>query len=197
MSSLSSNGYLQTQAGPLPPWPAEQLAALGEAALIDAARARVEQAWQLCREVYPTLVQPKVWFDLKGASAGQAHLGRGGLRFNPVLLSENRSAFFDHVIPHEMAHWLVFHLKDGQRLKPHGREWQAVMRDLFGLPPDVTHRFDIKRAQRAPYRYACACRQHAFTAQRHARAQGGQRYRCRHCAQTLVYCGREAPQMET
>ncbi|MCL7928463.1 SprT-like domain-containing protein [Halomonas sp. ATCHA] len=158
---------------------------------MDAASTRVKQAWQRCREVHPTLPSPKVWFDLKGASAGQAHLGRGGLRFNPVLLSENRRAFFDQVIPHEMAHWLVFHLQDGPRLKPHGREWQAVMRDLFGLAPDVTHRFDIKRAQRAPYRYACACRQHAFTAQRHTLARGGRQYRCRQCAQTLVYCGRD------
>jgi SprT protein len=167
--------------------------ALCESALIDAANTRVEQAWQRCCEVYPALPPPKVWFDLNGASAGQAHLNRGGLRFNLVLLSENRRAFFDQVIPHEMAHWLVFHLQDGPRLKPHGPEWQAVMRGLFGLAPDVTHRFDIKRAQRAPYRYACACRRHAFTARRHALAQGGRRYCCRRCAQTLVYCGCEAP----
>ncbi|WP_083651606.1 SprT-like domain-containing protein [Vreelandella massiliensis] len=167
---------------------------MSEPALIEAAKARVDQAWQRCREVYPALPPPKVWFDLKGASAGQAHLGRGGLRFNPVLLSENRAAFFDQVIPHEMAHWLVFHLQDGPRLKPHGREWQAVMRDLFGLSPDVTHRFDIKRAQRAPYRYACACREHAFTAKRHALACGGRHYRCRQCAQTLVYSGCETPE---
>lgn len=191
MSSLSSNGYLQTQALPLSAWPETELVVLGESALMDAASTRVEQAWQRCREVYPALPSPKVWFDLKGASAGQAHLGRGGLRFNPVLLSENRSAFFDQVIPHEMAHWLVFHLQGGPRLKPHGREWQAVMRDLFGLAPDVTHRFDIKRAQRAPYLYACACRQHAFTAQRHALARGGRQYCCRKCAQTLVYYGRD------
>ncbi|SDN80838.1 SprT-like domain-containing protein [Vreelandella arcis] len=173
---------------PLPPWSDDALADLSPDALHQAARERAAIAWQLCREVYPALPNPSVWFDLTGASAGQAHLGRGGLRFNSVLLNENRRAFFDEVIPHEMAHWLVFHLQDGTRLKPHGREWKTVMRDLFGLTPRVTHRFDISRAQPAPYRYQCGCQQHQLTPRRHALVVKGRRYRCRHCAQTLVYC---------
>lgn len=172
---------------PLPPWPLEQLEALSVAALQCAAQTRVTEALERCREVYPELPTPKVWFDLKGASAGQAHLGRGGLRFNPVLLEANRSAFFDEVIPHEMAHWLVFHLKNGPRLKPHGREWQSVMRDLFGLQPSVTHRFDIQQSQSRPYHYKCHCQSHYFTARRHSLVVKGRRYRCRYCDQTLVY----------
>ncbi|PJX14977.1 metallopeptidase [Halomonas sp. 141] len=172
---------------PLPSWPADELAALSPPALASAARERVAEALARCREVYPTLPTPGVWFDLKGAGAGQAHWGRQGLRFNPVLMAANRMAFFDEVIPHEMAHWLVFHLANGTRLKPHGREWQTVMRDLFGLEPRVTHRFDIGQAQSRPYRYRCACQTHAFTARRHALVVKGQRYRCRHCHQTLVY----------
>ncbi|WP_404346086.1 SprT-like domain-containing protein [Vreelandella venusta] len=178
---------------PLPPWPCDDLMALSQEALIHAAQQRVVQALDRCREVYPTLPEPKVWFDLRGASAGQAHLGRGGLRFNPVLLADNRQAFFDEVIPHEMAHWLVFHLANGTRLKPHGREWQAVMRDLFGLVPKVTHRFDTQRSQPRPYRYECGCQTHCFTARRHALVVKGRRYRCRHCDQTLVYSVFENP----
>ncbi|MGY4877252.1 SprT-like domain-containing protein [Vreelandella aquamarina] len=177
---------------PLPAWPRDRLLELSPVELENAARERVEQAWQRCLEVCPVLPRPGIWFDLKGASAGQANLRRGGLRFNPVLLAENREAFFEEVIPHEMAHWLVFHLQDGPRMKPHGREWQTVMRQLFGLPPRVTHRFDIRQAQSRPYRYQCDCQQHAFTPQRHAQVSRGRRYRCRICAQTLVYCGRES-----
>lgn len=173
---------------PLPPWPAEQLAALSAQALHSAVQERVHEALGRCREVYPELPAPRVWFDLKGASAGQAHLGKGGLRFNPVLLEGNRSAFFDDVIPHEMAHWLVFHLANGPRLKPHGREWKSVMRDLFGLEPKVTHQFDIKHSQVRPYHYRCHCQSHYFTARRHSLVLKGRRYRCRDCAQTLVYC---------
>lgn len=171
---------------PLPPWPAAVLAAMTETELQRAARVRVEQAWQRCCEVCPTLPMPNVLFNLRGASAGQAHLGRG-LRFNPVLLRENRAAFFEEIIPHEMAHWLVFHLDNGPRLKPHGREWKTVMLDLFGLAPNVTHQFDIQQAQPAPYRYQCGCQFHRFTSRRHALVANGRRYRCRHCAKTLVY----------
>ncbi len=178
---------------PLPPWPRDELMSRSHDALLQAAQERVVQALARCREVYPALPAPKVWFDLKGASAGQAHLGRGGLRFNPVLLKDNRQAFFDEVIPHEMAHWLVFHLANGTRLKPHGREWQSVMRNLFGLVPRVTHRFDIQRSQPRPYRYECGCQVHHFTARRHALVVKGRRYRCRHCDQTLVYSAFENP----
>ncbi|WP_346796222.1 SprT-like domain-containing protein [Halomonas sp. Bachu 37] len=163
------------------------LAALDRAQLFQAVEARVEAAWALCREVHPQLPRPGVWFDLRGGSAGQAHLGRGGLRFNPSLLEENRDAFMVEVVPHEMAHWLVFHLQDGTRLKPHGREWQTVMRELFGLAAQVTHRFDTRRARPTPYRYRCGCQEHGFTSRRHGLVLKGRRYRCRDCAQTLVY----------
>lgn len=167
--------------------PAESLAALDAGELEACLHRQVEAAWRLCREVHPRLPRPRVWCDLRGKSAGQAHFGRGGLRFNPVLLDENRHPFLAEVVPHEMAHWLVWHLDEGPRLRPHGREWRQVMRDLFGLEPRTTHRFDVGRASPMPFVYRCACREHGFSARRHALARGGQRYRCRHCAQTLVY----------
>jgi len=69
-----------------------------------------------------------------------------------------------------------------------------VMRELFALAPRVTHRLDTRRAQSAPYRYRCRCRDHYFTPQRHAQRQKGRHYRCRQCADTLVYSGRDAAQ---
>jgi SprT protein len=168
---------------PDPAW----LARLDDTELCQALLARVEAAWQLCRDVHPDLPRPTVWCDLRGKCAGQAHFGRGGLRFNPLLYTDNRRAFLVEVVPHEMAHWLVHHLRDGHLARPHGREWRTVMRRLFGLAPRVTHVFDTARASPAPYRYVCGCREHAFTARRHALACRGRGYRCRHCAQTLVY----------
>ncbi|MBB3184365.1 SprT protein [Halomonas fontilapidosi] len=173
----------------LPDPDASRLDDLDQAALHRSLLARVEAAWQLCRELHPSLPRPAVWLDLRGKCAGQAHFARGGLRFNPVLLAENRVAFLVEVVPHEMAHWLVHHLEDGPRARPHGHEWQTVMRRLFGLEPRTTHRFDTGRASPAPYRYRCACREHAFTARRHSLARRGRGYRCRHCAETLVYLG--------
>ncbi|WNL38377.1 SprT-like domain-containing protein [Halomonas sp. PAMB 3232] len=178
---------------PLPAWSPERLNALSASALIKATQTRVDEALACAREVHPALPAPKVWFDLKGASAGQAHLGRGGLRFNQALLLDNRQAYFDEVIPHEMAHWLVFHLENGPRLKPHGREWQTVMRELYGLAPRVTHRFDIAHSQRRPYHYRCDCQSHYFTGQRHAQARRGRRYACRKCGTALRFIVESEP----
>lgn len=180
-------------AGTAPVLPAvdgEWLEALEAEALHAAVNARVKAAVALCRDVHPHLPEPAVWCDLRGKGAGQAHFGRGGLRFNPRLLEENRQAFFDEVIPHEVAHWLVWHLEDGPSFRPHGREWQTVMVRLFGLSPRVTHRFDTSRSSPAPFRYRCHCRDHHFSARRHANAKAGQEYRCRHCRGRLCYIDR-------
>ncbi|MFC3284626.1 SprT family zinc-dependent metalloprotease [Litchfieldella rifensis] len=180
---------MTTSALPIPT--AADLEALDERALRACLEAQVEAAWQRCREVHPQLPRPRVWLDLRGKSAGQAHFGRGGLRFNPVLYCENRHPFLREVVPHEMAHWLIQHLEGGPRMRPHGREWQTVMRRLFGLEPRVTHRFDVRHSSPAPYCYRCSCDEHHFTARRHALARRGTRYQCRQCAQTLVYVGRQ------
>ncbi|MCC5884431.1 MAG: SprT-like domain-containing protein [Halomonas sp.] len=165
----------------------ERLAGLDDAALHQALLERVEAAWKLCRGYHPELPKPKVWCDLRGKSAGQAHYGRGGLRFNPVLLRENRCAFLSEVVPHEMAHWLVRHLSDGHKARPHGHEWRTVMERLFGLAANVTHSFDTGRASPRPHRYHCGCQAHFFTSRRHSLVHNGRSYRCLACAQTLVY----------
>jgi len=170
------------------PLPAELTEAipLDESMLTSLLERQIDAAWRRCLEVFPELPRPGVWLDLKGKSAGQAHFGRGGLRFNLLLYRENPRVFLTKVVPHEMAHWLVRHLEGGEQLRPHGREWQTVMRQLFDLTPEVTHDFDTRRASPAPYRYRCVCREHAFSACRHRLALQGRRYRCRYCGEGLV-----------
>ncbi|WP_445619275.1 SprT family zinc-dependent metalloprotease [Kushneria sp. Sum13] len=154
----------------------------------DASRARllahVEQCLVTARTHYPTLPSPGIWCDLRGRSAGQAHYGRGGLRFNMTLYGEQPEAFLAEVVPHEMAHWVVHHACPG-RVRPHGVQWQRVMIEVFDRPPSVTHCFDTSRASPAPYPYLCGCRRHYFTRRRHNNVRRGSRYRCRHCGEAL------------
>nr|WP_300309688.1 SprT-like domain-containing protein [Halomonas sp.] len=172
----------------LPGVDAAALQALDREGLKQAVLMRVDEALALCRSVHPALPAPEVWFDLRGKSAGQAHFGRKGLRFNVPLLEDNRAAFLTEVVPHEVAHWMVWHLEDGPLFRPHGREWQTVMVRLFGLPPNVTHCFDTARSSPAPYRYRCDCREHHFSAQRHANARAGREYCCKVCRSRLQFC---------
>ncbi|RKR06641.1 SprT protein [Kushneria sinocarnis] len=151
---------------------------------------RTERCWQLARSHHPGVPWPRIWFDLRGRSAGQAHYRRGGLRFNMTLYRDQPEAFLTEVVPHEMAHWVVHH-SIPYRVRPHGREWQSVMREVFRLPPRVTHAFDTSQATPTPHGYRCDCEQlHRFTVQRHALVRRGRRYRCRHCHGVLRYQGR-------
>jgi SprT protein len=132
---------------------------------------------------------PEVRFDLRGQAAGQARLAAGQagqIRYNDRLLRDNPAEFLAQTVAHEVAH-LVAYRVFGPRIRPHGREWRAVMA-LFGAPPQRCHRFAVardatRRLPRPPSH--CACRTHALTSIRHNRVQRGQRYYCRACGQAL------------
>ncbi|WKE65138.1 SprT family zinc-dependent metalloprotease [Gallaecimonas kandeliae] len=126
--------------------------------------------------------RPGVSLDLRGRAAGQAHMGKGLLRFNKALYQDNRQAFLDEVVPHEVAHWLAWQLH-GSRIRPHGIEWQALMVELFGLAPKRTHDFELKERT---FTYHCRCRQHQLSVRRHNKVQRGDgQYQCRYCGQQL------------
>lgn len=131
---------------------------------------------------YPTLS-----FKLRGKTAGTAYLQRWEIRLNPILLAENSDAFINEVIPHEYAHLLTFALYG--RVQPHGKEWQAMMIDIMGLPANRTHHFDTKNSETRQYErftYYCLCQTHLLTAIRHNRIQANKAiYHCKHCGETL------------
>ncbi|GAA3526196.1 SprT family zinc-dependent metalloprotease [Zobellella aerophila] len=127
---------------------------------------------------------PRVCFNQGGRIAGSAWLERWELRFNPVLLADNVGAFITEIIPHEVAHLVVF-ARYG-KVRPHGREWQTVMRSVFGLEPSTRHRLDTHKV--APtFGYDCGCRLHRLSLRRHNKIQRGQsRYLCMHCGKLLT-----------
>ena len=147
---------------------------------------RLQQAELALQQAWP---RPQLSFTQRGKAAGTAHLQRWEIRLNPVLLVENQALFLHEVIAHELAHLLVF-ARHG-RVAPHGRAWQAMMRQVFGLAPRVTHQLDISSLQGPLFAYQCACQRHQLSLRRHNKVQRGQsRYLCRHCGQPLTEASR-------
>ncbi len=130
-------------------------------------------------------------FDLRGQAAGQMRAssrGRLEIRFNLALARQNPDAFIAQTVPHEVAHLVVWH-KHGRKARPHGPEWQAVMRQLGISHPSRCHVFEIPdgevRRQRR-WRYRCACHEFQLSTTRHNRIQRGeQTYSCRDCGEPL------------
>lgn len=133
-----------------------------------------------------TYTEPTVNYQQRGATAGTAWLQQWEIRLNPVLLRENQHTFIDEVVPHELAHLLVY-ARFG-RVAPHGREWRWMMEQILNVPPRRTHCFATTSVQGKTYPYRCACQQHQLSVRRHHRAQRGTTtYRCRSCGEILSY----------
>lgn len=155
-----------------------------------ATEACLQQAQPLFRQAARRMPPVEVRMDLRGASAGQLRRYRDGrlvIRYNLAMAARQPTAFIAETVPHEVAH-LVTAVCHG-RVRPHGPEWQQVMRWLGVDRPRRCHDFhapDGRRAQRRwPYR--CRCREHHLSTTRHNRAQRGLAYICRACGQALHY----------
>lgn len=143
---------------------------------------------QACGYLGVPVPQVEIRFDLRGLAAGQARTEANGnycARFNRELLLRHGEAFLQRTPAHEAAHLAVFS-RFGRRARPHGTEWQSVMRHL-GQEPSRCHGFDDHSSRRRlrQYHYRCGCRQHQLSSIRHNRHLRGQRYLCRSCRQPL------------
>ena len=147
------------------------------------ARARVR--WS--RHALP---RPRIRYRLRGHSAGEACEATGSTNYNLELLRRHGDDFIARIVPHEVAHYVVFQVY-GRRAQPHGREWREVM-SLFGVPPDVRHPYTTRPARRLlRHRYGCLCADvHLLTERAHrAIRRGRAEYRCRKCRAALVPLG--------
>lgn len=137
------------------------------------------------QQLEQTFTLPRLTWKKSGKNAGTANLTTNVINLNRVLYVHNRQAFLEHVIPHEVSH-IVVHQRFG-RVKPHGREWQYVMEQVFGVPAATTHQFDLSPLKLNTVTYYCECGPLELGIRRHNKVLSGeQSYRCRRCAQTLV-----------
>ena len=129
--------------------------------------------------------EPKLVYQQRGTSAGTAWLQEYEIRLNPVLLAENQQAFIDEVVPHELAHLLVW--KHFGRVPPHGKEWKWMMEAVLGVPARRTHQFELSSIRTKTVPSRCRCQLHQLTIRRHNRVVRGEAtYRCVHCGEPLV-----------
>lgn len=145
---------------------------------------KVECCYQIAEEqLSKAFPRPDITFNQRGKIAGSARLQLNQLRFNPVLLEDNLQEFLQQVVPHEVAHLLVFQCYG--RVKPHGQEWQRVMRELFSVSPTTTHKMNVDKVMGQTFEYFCACGPVQLTIRRHHAAKKGRQYQCRACGSLL------------
>lgn len=152
-----------------------------------------------------SFVLDAVSFCLRGRSAGQFRSRTNKrlafssekttvseVRLNAAMLEEYGEQFIADTIGHEVAHFIVFELY-GRKVRPHGREWQAVMSEVLKRKPEVTHQYNTKPARRLKrYAYLCECPDHIheLTSIRHNKVLNQQaRYLCRQCHSAIVAQG--------
>ncbi|WP_338401477.1 SprT family zinc-dependent metalloprotease [Neptunicella marina] len=146
---------------------------------------QVEHCYQQAeRHLNKPFPRPVVGFNQRGKIAGSARLQLNELRFNRTLLKDNPEHFLTDVVPHEVSHLLVHQLYG--RVKPHGYEWQQMMRQVYGLHPQTRHQMDVSKVQGKTFNYRCHCQQHKLTIRRHNKALKGMTYMCRSCGSALV-----------
>lgn len=168
---------------------AEQLAARCAQSLRDWTARGSEYAARLGKAALP---YPQLVFDLRGHNAGEfvanaRRYAQPCVRINRELLQRYPRHMIEQVVPHEVAHYVVWATARRGTL-PHGPEWRAVMA-FFGKPADVSHRMVVKPARRVrklPFRCACVGTSPQFSRvilKRHLR---GTRYYCRRCREQLL-----------
>lgn len=169
--------------------PVEPINAFQQQQVLQATRDCLQQACQLFDLRY---IKIPISFDLRGRAAGmyQVRRGRQRIRYNPWIFSLHYQANLNETIPHEVAHFMADRLFGMSNIRPHGKEWQTIMRTL-GVEPRATADFDLtgvpQRRQRR-YRYHCNCREYELTTIRHNRICRHQAsYRCRYCGAELVH----------
>ena len=114
-------------------------------AVMRSLREKLAQANLKLGRNYP---EPKLVYQQRGTAAGTAWLESYEIRLNPVLMLENQQAFIEEVVPHELAHLLVW--KHFGRVAPHGKEWKWMMEAVLGVPARRTHQLNLSRYAAIP-----------------------------------------------
>ena len=142
----------------------------------------------------------EITFNLKGRSAGMYRVRSGTglifsrqqreIRYNPYIFSKYFEDNYTTTVPHEVAHYVTDIIYGLKNIKPHGKEWKAVMH-AFSADASVTADYDlagIPLKKRSVFTYLCDCREHQLSSIRHNKIKKRRyQYYCNYCKQTLRY----------
>ncbi|NOY71048.1 MAG: metallopeptidase (SprT family) [Gammaproteobacteria bacterium] len=152
---------------------------------------RTSELLQQCQHRFGRAFKPiDVRFDLRGRSSGMYVLKHKQryLRFNPFIFAKYFNDSLATTVPHEVAHYVSDILFGIKNIRPHGKEWQAIMHKL-GVEPNVTGNYDLSGIpikQQHRFSYVCDCMTHQLTTTRHNKIIAGKaRYFCQKCDQQL------------
>lgn len=163
-------------------------------ALRHAIALRADECLQQCATLYRAARRgsqyPEIRFDLRGQTAGQCVWRPRKpplLRFNMALAERHPEDFLTTTVAHEVAHFVTAACYG--KVRPHGVEWQAVMRHLGISSPSRCHTYQIDEGsvrQQRRWDYQCDCRTHQVSTTRHKRmSEQGRQYLCRQCGSAL------------
>ncbi|WP_392552082.1 SprT family zinc-dependent metalloprotease [Orbus wheelerorum] len=129
--------------------------------------------------------EPELIYRKKGSIAGSALLQKWQIQLNLNMLLENKEQFINEVIPHELAHLIAY--KKFGLVKPHGKEWQGIMEQIFHQDAKRTHNFNLPQPLITNrHQYYCECQSHLLTNIRHQKIQNKcAQYYCKKCATLL------------
>lgn len=132
-----------------------------------------------------SFTMPAVSFNQRGKIAGTARLQLNELRFNPVLMADNFETFVTEVVPHEVSHLITYQLYG--KVRPHGKEWQKVMSEVFNCRPSTYHQMDVTKVAGEKFTYQCQCGPIQLSIRRHNKVlRNRQQYRCLKCGTQLI-----------
>jgi len=146
----------------------------------------------IVRQHLPDFKTPAMeYYDNKLAS-GSANYRTWTIRLNMVHLQENLESMLHETVAHEMAHLAAFAMHG--RVKPHGAEWQRIMRSWFGVEPERTHDYDcsnVKARRQTRWEADCGCpdSHKVSTAKRNKILFKNRSYRCLTCSQLIRLTG--------
>jgi SprT protein len=162
---------------------------MNDISLLNVAEATIEHSCKLAEDYFSvSFFRPTATLNQRGKIAGSAHLQKNIIKLNRKLFIQNYDDFLQQVIPHEVAHIICY--QQFARVKPHGLEWQSVMRSVFKLDAHVTHKFDVTDVGMQDFAYQCKCNELIMlSVVRHNKVtRGVQQYRCQKCKVVLTPC---------